>query len=302
MTHAGGSVQRFVDPSLEIEVPSLLSNMGSNEELLKEIHLFSMLDDTERALLASRVEVVELKGGTNLFRYGDPGDALFVIKSGSVELSVTNKTGERVVFETPGPGDFFGEISLLDQGPRTASADVLESGEAIRIDREDLAELFRLKPDSAFDVLIALGKRLRQTAAILRNTATRNVNEIAPDNRSTVMKVADWIADFSGSLPFLFMHLGAFATWILLNVNVLPFGGFDPFPFGFLTLVVSLEAIILSVFVLLSQNRQIERERVRSDVEYDVNLKAELQIQQLHEKLDAMNAQVLARLERIEKR
>lgn len=276
--------------------------MSSTADLLKDIHLFAMLDESERELLASRVELVPLVAGTPLFRYGDPGSAMYVLKSGKIELSVTNKTGERVVFESPEAGDFFGEISLLDEGPRTASADIVESGEALRVDREDLQELFRLKPDAAFDLLHALGKRLRQTNALLRNTATRNVNEEAPDTRSTVMKVADWIADFSGSLPFLFMHLGIFATWILLNVGDKPIGGFDPFPFGFLTLVVSLEAIILSVFVLLSQNRQVERERVRSDIEYDVNLKAELQIQQMHVKFDAFTEDTLARLERIERK
>jgi CRP/FNR family transcriptional regulator, cyclic AMP receptor protein len=275
---------------------------AQHADLLKEIHLFAMLDDSERELLAERTELVALKAGECLFRYGDPGDAMYILKSGRVELSVTNKTGERVVFETSVQGDFFGEISLLDQGPRTASAEVIEDGEAVRIDREDLSELFRLKPEAAFDVLIALGKRLRQTAVLLRNTATRHVDDVAPDTRSSVMKVADWISAFSGSLPFLFMHLAAFALWISLNVGILPFGGFDPFPFGFLTLVVSLEAIILSVFVLLSQNRQVERERVRSDIEYDVNLKAELQIQQLHEKFDTVHAAVLARLERIEHR
>jgi len=128
------------------------------------------------------------------------------------------------------------------------------------------------------DLLAATGRRLRHNAMIIRNAATRNANEEIADNRSTVMKVADWIAEFSGSLPFLFIHIVGFAIWILLNVHVLPFGNFDPFPFGFLTLVVSLEAIILSVFVLLSQNRQVARDKVRGDIEYDVNLKAEMQI------------------------
>jgi CRP/FNR family transcriptional regulator, cyclic AMP receptor protein len=273
------------------------------EDLIGEIPLFAMLDAAERAVLAERVEKVSLRKGEVLFRYGDPGNAMFALKSGKVELSVKNKTGEKIIFEAPVAGDIFGEVSLLDEGPRTASAEVIEDGEAIRIDREDLAALFRAKPDSAFDLLAALGRRLRRTSILLRNAVTRNVNEEHEDTRSTVMKVADWIAEFSGSLPFLFIHLGFFALWIILNLGFVPrpFGGFDPFPFGFLTLVVSLEAIILSVFVLLSQNRQIERERVRSDIEYDVNLKAELQIQHLHEKFDNTLSEVLARLERIER-
>jgi uncharacterized membrane protein len=283
-------------PAVESEVVS------QTHELLGEIPLFALLDDAERAVLAERVDVVHMKAGDTLFKYGDPGETMYAVKRGTVELWTKNKTGERVVFETCGPGDFFGEISLLDQGPRTANATALEDGEALVIDRGDLDELFRLKPGSVFDLLAATGRRLRQNALLLRNAATRNVNEEVEDERSMVMRAADWIAAFSGSLPFLFMHLGFFFVWIMLNVGVLPFGNFDPFPFGFLTLVVSLEAIILSVFVLLSQNRQVERERVRSDIEYDVNLKAELQIQHMHEKIDDLHAAVLARLERLEKR
>jgi uncharacterized membrane protein len=119
------------------------------------------------------------------------------------------------------------------------------------------------------------------------------------------MRAADWISDFSGSLPFLFIHVGIFAVWIVLNINPLVrvpgIGGFDPFPFGLLTMCVSLEAIILSVFVLLSQNRQIERDRVRNDVEYSVNLKAELEIAHMHEKVDHMHAELMKRLDRMEK-
>ena len=117
------------------------------------------------------------------------------------------------------------------------------------------------------------------------------------------MKVADWISEFSGSLPFLFIHIGLFFVWIVLNVGPLapPFGGFDPFPFGLLTMCVSLEAIILSVFVLLSQNRQVARDRVRNDIEYEVNLKAELEIAHLHEKFDHLHAELLQRLTKIER-
>lgn len=135
---------------------------------------------------------------------------------------------------------------------------------------------------------------------LIRNAATRNPNEELADTRSLVMKTADWIAEFSGSLPFLFIHLGIFAIWILLNVKLFPFGGFDPFPFGFLTLVVSLEAIILSVFVLLSQNRQVQRDKVRNDIEYDVNLKSEMEIAHMHEKVDGLYSELTKRLERIE--
>ena len=276
--------------------------MATTVELLAEVPLFALLDDQERAILAERVEQVEFVDGKVIFSVGDPGDSLYIVTSGEVQLSVKTKTGEEMFLENPGPGDFFGEISLLDQGPRTATARAKGEVKAIEVDRGDLDELFRLKPAAAMDLLAATGRRLRHNSALLRNAATRNPNDEIEDSRSMVMKTADWIAEFSGSLPFLFIHIGAFAVWILLNVKLLPIGGFDPFPFGFLTLVVSLEAIILSVFVLLSQNRQVARDKVRGDIEYDVNLKAEMQIAHMHEKVDGLYSEVTKRLDRMEKR
>src|SRR5262249_1858044 len=164
----------------------------------------------------------------------------------------------------------------LDEGPRTATATAVTDVEALVVDRGDLDELFRLKPAAAMDLLAATGRRLRASALLLRNAATRNVNEEVEDKRTTVMKVADWIAAFSGRPPFPFIHIVIFAVWIGFNPVVPEKNRFDAYPYGFLTLVVSLEAIILSVFVLLSQNRQVAREKVRSDIEYDVNLKAEM--------------------------
>jgi uncharacterized membrane protein len=146
-----------------------------------------------------------------------------------------------------------------------------------------------------------MGRRMRVTTDLLRHTASRNVNEEVEDKRTKVQKAADWIAEFSGSIAFLNIHLVLFAVWIVMNVgNGVPgVPMFDPFPFGLLTMAVSLEAIILSVFVLLSQNRQVAKERVRGDIEYNVNLKAELEIAHLHEKLDRLTAEVLGRLDRL---
>ncbi|HEY8074865.1 MAG TPA: DUF1003 domain-containing protein [Labilithrix sp.] len=276
--------------------------MSTTAEMLADVPLFALLDEQERTLLAERVEVVHFEEGQVLFNVGDPGDSMYVLKSGEVEVTVKTKTGEAVVLERAKAGDFFGEISLLDEGPRTASARAKNACEAIEVDRGDLDELFRLKPAAAMDLLAATGRRLRANAMVIRNAATRNPNEDLEDRRTIIMKVADWIAAFSGSLPFLFMHLGAFALWLALNTWLPKQDQFDPYPYGFLTLVVSLEAIVLSVFVLLSQNRQVERDRVRNDIEYDVNLKAEMQIAHMHEKFDLIYSEVQKRLDRMEKR
>ena len=276
----------------------------THAEMLANVPFFALLDEAERTTLAERLDLESFAAGTVMFHHGDPGDSLYVLCSGVVELFFKNDTGERIVLETAREGDFFGEISLIDSGPRMASALVKEDAVALVVDHGDLDAFLRLRPHAAMALLTATGKRLRETNTLLRHTASRNVNTEEEDKRTRVMKVADWISDFSGSLPFLFMHLAFFFVWIVLNAGPLsrpPLGGWDPFPFGLLTMVVSLEAIILSVFVLLSQNRQVARDRVRNDIEYAVNLKAELEIAHMHEKVDHMHAEILARLSNIEK-
>jgi CRP/FNR family cyclic AMP-dependent transcriptional regulator len=277
--------------------------LHSHADMLAEVPLFSLLDDQERAALAERIDVARLPAGQIVYSYGDPGGSMYVVRSGVVEMSFTNDTGDKIVLEIARPGDFFGEISLLDGAARTATALVVEDLDALIVDRGDLDELFRIKPTAALDLLTATGKHLRETTLLLRHTASRNVNEDEEDRRTRVMKIADWISQFSGSLAFLFIHLGIFFVWIVLNVKPLDHtrvGGFDPYPFGLLTMAVSLEAIVLSVFVLLSQNRQAERDRRRNDIEFDVNLKAEMQIANMHCKVDEQHAAMLERLERLE--
>jgi CRP/FNR family cyclic AMP-dependent transcriptional regulator len=276
----------------------------SPAEMLAEVPLFKLLDDAERATLAERLEKITAPAGKVLFSRGDPGHALYIVRSGEVEIFFKNDTGERIVLETAGKGDFFGEISLLDGGPRTASAHVTKDLEAVVVDRGDLEEFLRARPAAAMELLTAAGRRLRESAKLLRRTASRNVNEETEDKRTIVMRAADWISEFSGSLPFLFIHCALFFVWIILNTGPLArtaIGGWDAFPYGLLTMCVSLEAIILSVFVLLSQNRQVARDRVRNDIEYEVNVKSELEIAHLHEKFDHLHAELLERLATLEK-
>jgi CRP/FNR family transcriptional regulator, cyclic AMP receptor protein len=275
--------------------------MPTDSALLADIPLFALLDENERATLAAQLDVVEQKAGTLLFRVGDPGDALYIVRRGEVEIFVQNDTGDRIVLAHTQAGEMTGELSLLDGGPRTASALVSEDIEALRLDRGDLNQFLLMCPSAAMDLLAGMGQRLRANTELLRHTATRNVNEEMEDKRTTIQKAADWIADFSGSIPFLLLHILVFAVWILLNVGLIPIlPSFDPFPFGLLTMIVSLEAIVLSVFVLLSQNRQAAKERIRADIEYDVNLKAELEVAHLHVKVDQLHAELLARLDAIE--
>ena len=273
--------------------------MPADAALLAEVPLFQLLDDEERAALALHLDMVAFPVGHVVFNYGEPGDAMYVVREGRAELSFKNDTGEKIVLETVEHGDFFGELAFLDGGARSTTVVVTEAMEAVLMDRGDLEVFLRKHPHAALDLLTALGKRLRHTSEILRHTATRNVNEETEDKRTGVQKAADWIAEFSGSIPFLLIHAGLFAGWIGWNTQFPARWQFDPYPFNFLTMCVSLEAIFLSVFVLLSQNRQAAKDRVRADIEYDVNLRAELEIAALHEKMDGLHADVLARLDRL---
>ncbi|HZM49161.1 MAG TPA: DUF1003 domain-containing protein [Vicinamibacteria bacterium] len=279
--------------------------MPADAALLTDIPFFHFLDDNERVALAAQLEEVQLPEGQVLFNYGEPGDCLYVIRTGKAEVFFKDDTGTRIVLEVAGTGDVVGELSLLDGGPRTASVVVTEALDALRLDRGDLDQFLRTHPAAAIDLLSAMGRRLRVSAERLRHTASRNVNAEAEDKRTAVQKTADWIADFSGSIPFLMIHIVFFAVWIALNIQSVPFAPmFDPFPFGLLTMAVSLEAIFLSVFVLLSQNRQAAKDRIRGDIEYEVNIKAEMEVAHLHEKVDLMNANAAdtaARIRRLER-
>ena len=275
--------------------------MATDVALLAGVPFFQYLDDEEREVLAQQLDVVRLPKGDTVFHVDDPGGILYVIRQGCVEVFLKDDTGERIVLETPGPGEVFGELSFLDGGARSASVVVTEDLEALAVDRDDLNHLFRTHPQAGLDIIAAMGKRLRRSVDLLRHTASRNVNEEVEDRRTTVERWADWIAAYSGSISFLMLHIVFFAVWIGLNVKwpwwTPPM--FDPVPFGLLTMVVSLEAIILSVFVLLSQNRQAAKDRIRGDIEYEVNLKAELEVAQLHEKIDRLHAEALGRLDEL---
>ena len=274
--------------------------MTPEADLLKEVPLFALLDDQERAELARQLDVVHFAEGEIVFNYGDPGDAIYVISSGELEVFFKNDTGERIVLEVAMRGDFVGELSMLDNGTRTASVISTQETQALRLERGDLEKFLQIRPQAAMDLLTAMGRRHRVTVEQLRHTATRNVNEEHEDKRTVVQKVADWIAEFAGSITFLLIHVVLFAFWLVVNWAHVPgIPQFDPYPFGFLTLAVSLEAIFLSVFVLLSQNRQAAKDRVHADIEYDVNLKAELEIAHLHEKIDRLTGDVLTRLDRV---
>ncbi len=278
--------------------------MSVDHAALEGIEFFELLGGDERRALAEVVDLVRLDEGQTLFRAGDPGESLYLVRAGEVELYITDNVGQKITLDTARPGDFFGEIALLDSDPRTATATALSETELIELDRGDLLLLFTKKPDAALHMLAAMGQMTRKADALLRQRVSRNVNEEVEERATVVQRVADWLAWFSGSILFLFLHALWFGVWIVLNtglVRIPGLSGFDPFPFGLLTMIVSLEAIFLSTFVLISQNRQVEKDKVRADIEYEVNIKAEMEVAHLHEKADHIHEEMLRRFTQLEK-
>jgi uncharacterized membrane protein len=268
--------------------------------MLAKNELFEQLTEEDRAQLAQVVDRRELPAGTTLFQAGEPGESLFVISSGEVELFIKDTAGQKIVLTVARDGEIFGELALLDRGARTATALALVDTELLELDRDDLLLLFQKTPEAAVRLLAAVGHMTRKADELLQTRVSRNVNIEVEENLSTLQKIADWIAWFSGSMPFLLINLIWFGAWIFVNTFRVGIPAFDPYPFGLLTMIVSLEAIFLSCFVLISQNRQAEKDHVRSDVEYEVNIKAELEVAHLHEKTDRMYTEMLERFGKME--
>jgi uncharacterized membrane protein len=270
--------------------------------LLQGVELFRALDDDDRRALAASMGKLPVAKGHQLFTQGDAGDSLYVVQSGCVELYVQDHAGQEIVLNHVQAGEMFGQLSLLDGRPRTASARVTEEGELLMLDRADLVALVRRIPDLALDLLAQMSRETRRADELIRSRVTRNVNAEVMEHQTAVERIADWISWFSGSMPFLALNTVWFGAWIIINTENVGIKPFDPYPFGLLTMIVSLEAIFLSCFVLLSQNRQAAKDRVRSDIEYDVNIKAEMEIQHLHEKLDRIEERFAERLNRLDRK
>jgi uncharacterized membrane protein len=275
--------------------------MPCNPADLAEVELFELLDENELNDLAAVIDSATVRMGETIFNAGDLGDSLYIVRSGEVELSVKDTAGQKIVLTVAERNDLFGELSMLDERPRSATAISLVDSELFLLDRDDLLLLFQKQPDAALNMLAAMSGMLRKVDRLLQTRVSRNVNEEMEDKLPTLQLIADWIAWFSGSMQFLILNGLWFVIWIAVNTLHLGVEQFDPFPFGLLTMIVSLEAIFLSCFVLISQNRQAAKDKIRADIEYDVNVKAELEVAYLHEKVDHIHEQMLEKFATLDK-
>jgi CRP/FNR family transcriptional regulator, cyclic AMP receptor protein len=269
--------------------------MSTNISMLAEIPMFSLLDHDERTTLSELMTEESFAVGQKIFNVGDLGDSLYIVRRGRVQVYVEDDLGESIVTGESEAGDVFGEISMLDGGPRTATAVAVEASEVFRLDRESLQELVSSHPHAAIDLLTVVGRRLRSTDELLRNRVTRNANVEEAEQLTMGQRIADHVAAFGGSWTFIILFSVIIGAWITLNSLALMKRPFDPFPYILLNLVLSTLAAFQAPVIMMSQNRQAAKDRIKSDLDFEVNRKAELEIATLHRKLDRMYDRVQER-------
>ena len=261
--------------------------MSAELTMLAEVPIFQLIDDEERATLAELLDSRHYSAGATIFEAGHAGDEIFIVRDGRVQVYVISDTGEKMVLGENEQGDVFGEISLLDGGPRTASAVAVEPTDVLTLNREKLLELVEKHPHVSIDLLTVMGRRLRSTDELLRMHVSRNLNVEEEERMSFGERIADRVASFGGSWTFIIIAGVALSTWIAVN-SVLLSKAFDPYPYILLNLVLSMLAALQAPVIMMSQNRQSVKDRLRADLDYEVNLKAELEVAQLHRKLDKL--------------
>ena len=261
-----------------------------NIETLRQVPLFESLDFEATHELCGLLESLDSKAGTVLFRTGDEGDAMYIIEQGKVRIYVGAQDGHEVTLTELHRGDFFGEMALLDGKPRSADARVAEDARLAVLSREHFLSFVTSNPNVALEMLTALTNRLRHTDELLRRTATRNVNVEEAAQLTLADRAADVIAEFGGSWKFILAAVVLVNVWVWVNMWLAWIGKitFDPYPFLLLSTAINVLSILQAPIILMSQNRQSHKDRLRAEIDYQVNLKNELALNEILEHLKAL--------------
>jgi uncharacterized membrane protein len=253
-------------------------------EDLREVPLFSLLDNEELAVLAAHVELRHFAPRQRIYKTGDPGDKAYVMISGHVRVSTIDEDHQEVVVAEPTRGEFFGFASMLDQTPHQTTALAAEESVCVEVDRNDIEALLKTKPLAGMDMLAVLGRQYHNAHQLVRLRAARNPNEVIEERETTGEHVADVVASFGGSWKFIISFGTLLTVYTIVNVVLGP-KAWDPYPFILLNLILSMLAAVQAPVIMMSQNRQDKKDRVRSEMDFDVNRRSEAEIQRLAEKL-----------------
>ena len=264
-------------------------------DAIRSVPLFASLDDNAASELRALLRTREADAETTLFQAGDDGDAMYLIESGRVRIAVTDEDQRQIVLAELARGDFFGEMAIIDGKQRSADATVIEPSKLAVLSRESFLKFIRNNPVVALEMLSATFSRLRHTDKMLQQRVSRNVNE-EQDKRMTIAdRAADVIAEFGGSWKFILTAMGIIITWIIFNSWVL-IKGFDPVPYQMLNLVMGIIAGLQAPIIMMSQNRQSGKDRLRADLDYQVNLKNEIALNEVLRRLDVLESERLPTL------
>jgi uncharacterized membrane protein len=263
-----------------------------------ELPLFSKLNVDERSSIARSLQTRTYPAGHTLFRVGDAADYMYLVRRGQVRLYVLTDTGDRIDVGRVGPGEHFGEVALLCESGRTAAAETAEETEFELLGREDLLAVIEKHPRIAIQMMTVLARQLRSSGELLRRSACRNANIEHAEHLSFGDRLADRVASFGGSWAFIITFMGILLAWMTVNALLLAHRPFDPYPFILLNLVLSTVAAIQAPVIMMSQNRQGEKDRLKSDLDYEVNVRAEQEIAHLHSKIDELYESMKAYFDR----
>jgi len=259
--------------------------MPCNPAIFEEVSLFSLLDADERAVLAEQVELRLFPPRHRIYRSGDPGGKAFIVVKGRVEVAVIDEDNQEVVVDRPGAGEIFGFASMLAASPHSTTATAVEETSAIEIDRHDLTALVQRKPLAGLDMLTTVGRHFQAAQELVRSRAARNPNEVIAERLTVGDRLADTVARFGGSWAFITSFGVVLVAWVWVNL-MLARQAWDPYPFILLNLVLSMLAAVQAPIIMMSQNRQDAKDRLRSELDFAVNRKAEGEITQLAARLN----------------
>jgi CRP/FNR family cyclic AMP-dependent transcriptional regulator len=266
--------------------------MACKPEILRDIPLFALLDDDEMAVLAGQVELKTFTARQRIYKIGDPGGRAYVMVSGKVRVSTVDEDHQEVVVDEPACGEFFGFASMLDQTPHQTNATAVEEAVCMEVDRNDIAVLLERKPHAGMDLLTVLGRQFHASQQLVRVRAQRNPNEVIEEEMSTGERIADVVAKFGGSWSFIITFAVILVVYSSLNVG-LGKAAWDPYPFILLNLFLSMLAAIQAPVIMMSQNRQDTKDRLRGELDYDVNRRAEAEIKALSQKLNLLGDKIV---------
>jgi CRP/FNR family transcriptional regulator, cyclic AMP receptor protein len=265
--------------------------MACNPEELRHVPLFEQLDDDEAGVLAAQVEMREFAARQKIYKIGEAGDRAYVVISGKVKVTTVDEDQQEVLIDELEHGGFFGFASMLDESPHQTSATAVEQAVCLEVDREDIQILLQRKPLAGMDLLRVLGRHFHSSQRLVQMRTAKNPNEVIEEQATTGEHIADAVARFGGSWSFIITFGVVLVTYTAANI-VLGKSAWDPYPFILLNLFLSMLAAIQAPVIMMSQNRQDTKDRVRGELDYEVNRRAEMEIQELSRKLNLLDDKV----------